>query len=397
MTKAEFAPFMTYLQYRDYAELYKSITEESKIDFLKRFASEFKRIEEDGRLNPDLFQEDELRQLREIMENPQEYYYRSSKASDYEFLRCLPPQRYPEVLKRWFKEQTGKELDLENPKTFREKIQWLKLYDSTAFKTRLADKVLVREWIKETIGGKRLVPLLGVYSKFEDIDFSRLPERFVMKTTHGSGWNIVVSDKELFDRDDAKRKFDLWMKKSAAICGGLELHYADIKPRILVEEYLDLSAGVELLFWCFNGKIEFVSIHKEPHGANRKMTVDLNWKQLPFVVSWPELSDEEKAGITKPQDFDDAAADVRVLCEGLPFVRVDCYACNGKTWFGEMTFTPASGKKPQFEGLDREFGELLVLPDTKQPLPASSLAQRGIPPLPTARRIDPRHLMDLGR
>ena len=162
---------------------------------------------------------------------------------DYDYYRSLDPSQYEEELKDWYKRRTKKELDLENPKTFNEKIQWLKLYDSTPIKTKLADKYLVREWVKEKIGEEYLVPLLGVWDKFDDIDFDKLPDKFVLKCNHGCGWNLIVTDKSKIDKVEAKKKFDKWMNTNFAFCNGLELHYKNIQPKIIAEEYLENNGG----------------------------------------------------------------------------------------------------------------------------------------------------------
>ena len=134
----------------------------------------------------------------------------------YNFYKNLTPDKYEKELKLWYYRKTGRELDLNNTETFNEKIQWLKLYDSTPLKTKLADKYLVREWIKEKIGEKYLIPLLGVWDKFDDIDFEKLPNQFVLKANHGSGWNIIVKDKTKLDKKMAKKKFDEWLDRNYA-------------------------------------------------------------------------------------------------------------------------------------------------------------------------------------
>ena len=132
---------------------------------------------------------------------------------DYSYYYTLPEACYENELKQWFRKWTSETLDLENPKTFNEKIQWLKLYDSTSIKTKLADKYLVREWVAERIGEEYLIPLLGVWDSFDEIDFDALPDQFVLKANHGSGYNYIVEDKAKFCIEDARKKFERWIRE----------------------------------------------------------------------------------------------------------------------------------------------------------------------------------------
>ena len=186
----------------------------------------------------------------------------------YDYCLELKPEQYEQELKLWFKKKTGKSLDLISPKSFNEKIQWLKLYNSTPLKTILADKYLVRNYVKEKIGEGYVLPLLGVYDSFEEIDFDKLPNEFVLKANHGSGWNLIVKDKMDIDYNDAKKKFFVWTRTNFAFKNGFELHYANILPKLIVEEYHPCK--YEYQFWCFNGNPHFVSAIQNPHGENLK-------------------------------------------------------------------------------------------------------------------------------
>ena len=219
---------------------------------------------------------------------------------EYKLCKYLPAEKYPEYLKDWFYRRTGEELNLENPQTFNEKIQWLKLYDSTPLKTKLADKYLVRDWVKEKIGEEYLIPLLGVWENFDDIDFDKLPDKFVLKANHGSAWNIIVTDKNSFDKKSAKQKFDKWLHTDYSI-KSFELHYKNIKPLIIAEEYIEADDG------------------------------DL--KDYKFNFS----------PCAKPYNFEKMLKFANIMSKGFPFVRVDFYENDNKLYFGEMTFTSASG------------------------------------------------------
>lgn len=149
------------------------------------------------------------------------------------------PQDYERILSQWYFQKTGKVLNLKNPGTFNEKIQWLKLYDNSELKTRLSDKYEVRDWVKEKIGEEYLIPLLGVWNHTEDIEWQKLPEKFVLKATHGSGWNILVNKKSQMDRTAVDQKLNDWLNMNWAFLAGLELQYKNIVPRIIAEEYLE--------------------------------------------------------------------------------------------------------------------------------------------------------------
>ena len=196
-------------------------------------------------------------------------------------------EAYGDKLKIWYKDKTGKELNLDSPKTFNEKLQWLKLYDSTKLKGLLSDKYESRQWLKTELGKDYSVKILGVWDKFNDIDFNKLPNKFVLKATHGSGWNIIVRDKNKFNIDDAKKKFDSWLKIDYAFVMGYELHYSYIKPRIIAEEYLEDDI-IDYRFYCYNGSPKEVWVDKYSGSENHRRTIfDINWNKKDFLCTWP--------------------------------------------------------------------------------------------------------------
>jgi hypothetical protein len=285
---------------------------------------------------------------------------------DYKFYKGLHPDNYTDELKVWFKRVSGKPLDLENPRTFNEKVQWLKLYDNTPIKTRLADKYLVRSWVKEQIGEKYLVPLIGVWDKFDDIDFDRFPDKFVLKANHGCGWNIIVKDKSTFDKSAAKKEFSRWLNTNFAFINGLELHYKAISPKIIAEEFIE-NEGMYLYdykIWCFNGKPKFIMFLAERQIRLKMAFYDLNWNILPFTYSYPQY---EKL-VPKPDNLDEMLDVTKMLCKDFMHVRVDLYRLDdGSLKFGEMTFTTASGacnwNPPEY---DLVLGQMITLPITKK-------------------------------
>lgn len=269
---------------------------------------------------------------------------------------------YRQELENWYKRAMKQDLDLDNPKTFNEKIQWLKLYDSTPIKTRLADKYLVRDWVKEKIGEEYLIPLLGVYDKFDDIDFEKLPDKFVMKCNHGSGYNIIVKDKFQLDLQDAKQKIDYWMNENFAFKVGCELHYRDIQPKIVIEQFLDeISESLyDYRFFCCNGKVEQIWLDVGSGTPEHKRKIyDRNWNELDIKVKWPRLETE----VAKPNNLKKMIEMSEKMSKEFALVRVDFYDINDKIYFGEMTFTSMSGTgkfEPEIEGL--RLGQKIKLP-----------------------------------
>ena len=206
---------------------------------------------------------------------------------DYKYYKSLHPDNYAGELKDWYKLHTGKTLDLENPQTLNEKIQWLKLFDTTPLKTRLTDKYLVREWVREQIGEKYLIPLLGVWDNFDEIDFDALPEKFVLKANHGCHWNIVVKNKKEFNKDDAKEKMNKWLNTNYAFIYGLELQYKEIKPRIIAEKYLENYHGdiYDYRIWCLNGHPVYIAVDIERKIAQKKELLRLGVEPATFQQS----------------------------------------------------------------------------------------------------------------
>lgn len=262
-----------------------------------------------------------------------------------EYLLCknMSEAEYPEYLKKWFFEKTGDSLDLDNPKTFNEKIQWLKLYDRNPLKTKLADKYEVRDWIKEKIGEEYLIPLLGVWDNFEDIDFDDLPNKFVLKCNHGCHQHFLVKNKNEFDKSFAKEKFNEWMNKNWAYCAGLELHYKDIKPRILAEKFIESRYGLtDYKLWCFDGQVKYIQYisERDKYGEYKMAFFDREWKKQDFISNYVIIDEE----IKKPDNLDKLIEIAEILAKDFQFVRVDLYILdNGDIKFGEMTFTPGSG------------------------------------------------------
>lgn len=229
------------------------------------------------------------------------------------------------------------------PISYTEKMQFAKIFNSTKEKGMLTDKYEVRKWVAERIGEEFLIPLLGVWDCFDDIDFDSLPVSFVLKTNHGSGTNIIVTDKSRIDFKKMKRKFDFWMSEDFAFAGkGYELHYTFIKPKIIAEKYVTDSKGElnDYKFLCFNNNPAFVWVDVGRYGDHRRNIYNLKWELQPFN-QWTYKNTDY--AIEKPKGYELMLSIVEQLCVGFDHVRVDLYNVDGKIYFGEMTFTNGQG------------------------------------------------------
>lgn len=262
----------------------------------------------------------------------------------YLYQKHLKPKQYPNELARWFRKVTGGELVLEQPTSFNQKIQWLKLYDSTPEKGRLADKYLVREYVSKRIGGQYLVPLLGVWDDPDDINFDILPNRFVLKATHGCGWNVIVQDKSRLDIKATRKQLRKWLRTDWAWTGGLELHYQYCLPRIVAERYLEDASGdlCDYKVHVFNAGEPIILVCKDRNKGDlpKKAYYDASWNPI-------DLHEGECEAFVCPcpEHLEEMLENSYELACGFKFVRVDWYEADGKLWFGEMTFTPSSGVK----------------------------------------------------
>ena len=285
-----------------------------------------------------------LDQVKRNFDQVKKNSYEIRKNFEYKLCKYMPEDKYSEYLQDWFYNKKGEVLHLDNPQTFNEKIQWMKLYDSTPLKTRLADKYLVRDWVKEKIGEEYLIPLLGVWENFDDIDFDKLPNQFVLKANHGSGWNIIVKDKNEFDKKEAKSKFDEWLHTNFAYQSGFELQYKDIKPLIIAEKYLATEENdlQDYKFLCFSGEVKYIWVDKDRYTNHKRNLFDPNWNLLPEKISEGYVY-ENWFPCPKPKNLDKMLEFAKLLSKGMNFVRVDFYEHDNNLYFGEMTFTSASG------------------------------------------------------
>lgn len=245
-------------------------------------------------------------------------------------------------IKKMFKLEMGYELDLNNPRTYNEKLQWLKLNYQNPECVTMVDKHLSKQYVAERIGEQYVVPLYGVWDSFDEIDFKLLPEQFVLKTTHDCGGVVVCKDKSSFDKQKAK-KFLVKHLKNEYFYHCREWPYKQVKPRIIAEKYMkdskdQLSEGLtDYKFFCFDGepKVMFIATDRAKVDTETKFDFfDMEFNHLPFTNGHPN-SDKS---IKKPEQFELMIELAKKLSTGLPHVRVDFYESEGNIYFGELTF-----------------------------------------------------------
>jgi len=258
--------------------------------------------------------------------------------------------------------KTNDRLDLKNPVEFMEKITWLKLFLYTERYGYLVDKYEVRNYVENKIGKVYLNEIIDVYDDVDEINIKELPQKFVLKGTHGSGYNIIVPDKSLLDWEDAKKKLKKFLRKNYYYKYG-ERIYKDIKPRIIAEEYLDQLGNdniVDYKFYCFHGKSECIWV-KTFHGdKHRNCYYSLDWKRIEYDTNAIDYLPKE---MEKPSNLDEMIEVAEKLSKGFIFIRVDLYSIQGKIYFGELTFFPWGGnRRLTIEALNKEYGDLMLLP-----------------------------------
>ena len=276
-------------------------------------------------------------------------------------LMLIPDRTYLKLC-YWIK--MGKKLNINDPKTFNEKIQWLKLYDRNPIYPEYVDKYAVRKHVGKIIGERVLIPLLGVWDEFDEIDFDELPSRFVLKCTHDSGGVVICEDKEEFDPKEARAKIEKHLAKNY-FDWSREWAYKNIQPRIICEEFLEVKLDDrpnDYKFHCFNGEPKNVMVCTDRERENPSYYLfDQEWNSLKFIFS--DLKRSEKFTIPKPEKMDEMFEIAAALSEGIPFVRVDLYFENNRIYFGELTFYPESGYDDELLlETDRSWGEALKLP-----------------------------------
>lgn len=275
------------------------------------------------------------------------------------FSRILADKTY---LKIYFKCKMGYKLNLKNPQTFNEKLQWLKLYDRNPEYTKMVDKYEVREYIKEKIGEKYLIPLIGVYDKFDDIDFDELPNQFVIKCNHDSGGLVICKDKGKLNIEETRKKINKSLKRNYYY-SGREWPYKNVKPRIIIEKYMEDSNKSDLIdykLFCFNGIPKIVLVCSERFSSSNMCETwfDMNWK----LIDMTESGHRVDSTISKPKQLKKMVELSKKLSKNIPFIRVDWYEIGDKLYFGELTFYPASGfEKFEPKEWNKKIGDMLSI------------------------------------
>lgn len=277
-------------------------------------------------------------------------------------MEAIPEEEYEKLVEIEYKKAFGHRLDWDNLQTYTEKMQWEKLFDRNPMKTILADKYRVREWIENKIGKEYLIPLIGVWNSFDDIDISLLPNQFVLKTNHGTGTNLIVKDKGNLDIRRTKRMFDDWMKTNYAFTNSIQLQYRDIPRKIIAEQYLETELGElqDYKFLCFNGKPYFCWVDLGRFSKHTRTVFNMKWELQPWTQATYGIANHD---IPKPRNFNQMVELATILSQGFSHVRVDLYNVDGKIYFGEMTFTNGSGLDPIVPSeYDKILGEYWKLP-----------------------------------
>lgn len=279
------------------------------------------------------------------------------------FLKFLPDKLYLKLKYLYF---FHKRLNLKEPKTFNEKINWLKLNDRKDDYTKMVDKYEVKEYVSNRIGSDYIIPTIGVYEKFEDIDFEKLPNRFVIKCTHDSGGLVICKDKNNLDLELAKKKIKRCLKRNYYY-HAREWPYKNVKHRIIIEKYMEDRKTLDLRdykFFCFNGepKLMFIAIDREKNDTKFNF-YDMEFNLQPFMQHYPNCNEK----IEKPINFYKMIELSKKLSKGIPFLRVDFYEVDGQVYFGELTFSHFSGMMPfNPEEWDEKIGNMLKLPKRRK-------------------------------
>lgn len=301
-----------------------------------------------------------LKNLRKIIIYPD---WRFKVLADMGVYEKMPDELY---IRKLFKAIMGTQLSLENPHTFNEKIQWLKLYDRNPIYTQWVDKYKVKDYVGSIIGKEHIIPTIGVWDSPEAIDFDQLPDRFVLKCNHNSGLGMYIcKDKNKMDQETVLRKLKEGLSENYYLYGR-EWPYKNVERKIIAEPYLEDMSGElrDYKLMCFNGKhrCTFVCEGRNSNEGLHVTFYDENWHIMPFERHYPRRMKE----ISCPMHYDRMREYAELLSKNCPFMRVDFYEVEGKLYFGEITLYPGSGFE-EFNpyNWDCVLGDWLKLPDIK--------------------------------
>ena len=287
-------------------------------------------------------------------------FNKDSKAKIMKFFRWVPDKT---MLKMQYLLKFGKRLNLKNPRTFNEKIQWLKLYDRKPEYTVMVDKYEAKKYIADIIGEQYVIPTLGVWDSFDDIDFDALPDSFVIKCTHDSGGLVICRDKSKLDLAAARKKIEKCFKNNYYHTAR-EWPYKDVKPRIIAEPYLVDESGVELKdykIFCCNGVAKYIEVDFNRHIVHKLNPYDFDWNPLNFC---DKSKNDYGANIPKPKRLEDIRSIAEKLSANMTFLRVDFYSIDEQIYVGELTLYPGGGFVAfEPEEWDLKIGEWITLPN----------------------------------
>lgn len=274
----------------------------------------------------------------------------------------FPDKKY---LEKKFYAKLGYKLDLTDPKTFNEKLQWLKLYNRQEDYVKMVDKYEVKEYVASVIGEKYIIPTIKCWNSVDDIDWDELPDKFVLKVTHDSGGIVICKNKKYFDINKAIKQLKKSMKRNYFLLHR-EWPYRDVPKKIIAEEYMSENDKelTDYKFMCFNGicKCIFTGTGRYSKEGLKITFYDVKWNKLPFERHYPACEKAEK----KPGKLDEMIILAEKLSKNIPFVRVDFYLINNQVFFGEITFYPGSGFE-EFRPFkwDNILGSWIELPEVK--------------------------------
>lgn len=267
-----------------------------------------------------------------------------------------------DFLCKMYKVTMNEELNINSPVTYNEKIQWLKLNDRKDIYSMMVDKYETKKYVSKIIGEEYIIPTIGIYNKFEEIDFNQLPDKFVMKCTHDSGGIVICKNKSKLNLKKAKKKINKSLKQNYFYYGR-EWPYKNVKPRIIIEKYMEDQSQKNILdykFFCFGGKVECLYISEGSHSNNQKLQFyDKNFNLIDCT-----RKDYKKFEVLpqKPINFNKMIEFSEVLSKNIEHIRVDFYEINGKLYFSELTFYTGSGYIPWVDKKwDYEFGKMINL------------------------------------
>lgn len=277
-------------------------------------------------------------------------------------LKVMPDKTY---IKLYYRLRVGRKLNIDNPLTFNEKLQWLKFNYRFPLQSIVSDKLLVRDYVSRKIGEKYLIPLLGAWEKYDDIEFDKLPNQFVLKCNHDSGGLVVCKDKNKFDIKNARKKIERSLKSNFFYIGR-EYQYKNIKPMIICEQFISDNGNIPMDYkiYCFNGNPDVILVCRDrfSHNTHRAayLFFDQEWNFLPLDKGDEKLKNID---ISKPQNLNKMIQIARKLSQDFIFARIDLYNIEGKIYFGEITLSPNSGfdSDIKFE-TDFMFGSKLEIP-----------------------------------